>query len=481
MAVFIKEIGADADVVLSFVGSITKRYSKTLGDYLSHGRLNYSSVDQLRIDQASPSYAVVMGINTTNIKRTSRALTAILDFVGAHALPLKNYIFVSADILFNKGGINYSNTNYILVDGPQPVWWHTQFPSLYLSFAPVISIFYQFRTRVMSATLDFVSLKNNIVRRNLTGGPIGLDYSFINTTMLLDRGLSVQSAVLSFTGNQRPRGNKTLTAIQDFIGTSTRTVQGFLFDRVPRFKIDYDSINNISIDGNTLFRGAANGYINEVSHLSFRKILQQTLLAVLDFVSSQSTKVQKTFTASTSPTATLIKSAVKLITATTGPTAVFISRKINLYYVAIAAGLGLTAAQFPTFLKWIQQQLAIRARALNIRSRNKYTTIKVVGPQEMAYKRGTNIEFEATFTDADGTLYDPDVNTVKLQIRKPDLTILTGWSFADNKVMNKVSTGVYRLTYQSTTSDITGTYLVESTGAVGAIVTLDDAKIQVKA
>lgn len=90
------------------------------------------------------------------------------------------------------------------------------------------------------------------------------------------------------------------------------------------------------------------------------------------------------------------------------------------------------------------------------------------------------IQFEATFTDGDGTLYDPDNNTVKIQIRKPDATVVTGFAFSDNKYLTKISTGVYRYDYQTAVTDTTGIWTAEVQGSSGSNVSMDDLKFMLK-
>lgn len=115
--------------------------------------------------------------------------------------------------------------------------------------------------------------------------------------------------------------------------------------------------------------------------------------------------------------------------------------------------------------------------------RNLYNVaIKVVGPEEMAYKRGTNVLFEVTFTDKDGNVFNPDTNTAKLYVKKPDGTYLTGYDPAlGGAAMTQITTGVYQKDVQFARTDPVGRYIVEAEGRVGAKTFLDEAQIQVKA
>jgi hypothetical protein len=163
-----------------------------------------------------------------------------------------------------------------------------------------------------------------------------------------------------------------------------------------------------------------------------------------------------------------------------------------------------------TATRWIQQQLAMRFRSvvMGVRPRRKSAmtmreevdpvlrrrrvapqvrnkrniTLRTVGPQEMVFKAGTSIEFEATFTDADGALYDPVLNTIKLFLKQPDNTYKTGYvPGVSGAAMAKISLGVYRVTWQSSRSDQLGIWTAEAEGTLGGETALDDIKFQLKA
>lgn len=98
------------------------------------------------------------------------------------------------------------------------------------------------------------------------------------------------------------------------------------------------------------------------------------------------------------------------------------------------------------------------------------------------FKAGTAVLVEATFTDKDGNLYDPDANTIKLFAKKPDGTYKAGFdpNVGGGTAMTKMSVGVYQATLQLARTDPTGIWVLETQGSVGSEVSLDDAKIQVR-
>ena len=145
-----------------------------------------------------------------------------------------------------------------------------------------------------------------------------------------------------------------------------------------------------------------------------------------------------------------------------------------------------------TLRQWLQVQLAILEKPILLAIREQpirevpkpqwQANIQVKGPIEMAYKRGTNVLFEATFTDKDGNNYDPDVGTAKLYAKKPDGTYLTGYDPAvGGRLMTQISTGVYQADLQLQRTDLVGQWEIEVEGYVGTKRSLDSLKIQVRA
>lgn len=206
---------------------------------------------------------------------------------------------------------------------------------------------------------------------------------------------------------------------------------------------------------------------------------------------STSMSTTSTATASMGPkTADHIVSTTSTGTATIGPKvaahslSAVTSTSVASFVKNAEHALSVTSTAIATLVavanRFIQAVFRLRNRTTRFTTRNRALRLKVVGPQDMAFKRGTVIEFEATFADADGTLYDPDVNTVLLQVRIPALTVLSGWAYSDAKTFTKISTGVYRITYQSAVTDTVGTWLFEMRGTVGSYTATEDAKIQVK-
>jgi len=106
---------------------------------------------------------------------------------------------------------------------------------------------------------------------------------------------------------------------------------------------------------------------------------------------------------------------------------------------------------------------------------------RIVGPQELAYKAGTAIIIETTFTDSNGGLIDPDVGTAKLYVKNPTGGYVAGFVRAvSGGAMTKISLGVWQYTYQTTVGDAAGGWTFETEGKIGTITSIDDVKIQIK-
>lgn len=101
----------------------------------------------------------------------------------------------------------------------------------------------------------------------------------------------------------------------------------------------------------------------------------------------------------------------------------------------------------------------------------------------MAYKRGTDVMFEATFTDKDGNPYDPDTGTAKLYCKNFVTGIyLAGYDRATGgAVMARTALGVFQKDVQFALTDAAGQYEVEVEGFVGTKRSLDSIKISVRA
>lgn len=208
--------------------------------------------------------------------------------------------------------------------------------------------------------------------------------------------------------------------------------------------------------------------------------------AAISFSGSVARGASKVFAASVSPSGAISRATAKGLAATLS----FGGAQTKLLSRALSGTLSFGGSLSTQLSKFLQQQLLTRVKTIvsAMRLNEPATALrthsiltKVIGPDEMAFKRGTDIEFETTFTDADGVLYDPNTNTVKVQVKKPDGTVYTGWSFADNKYMTRQSTGVYRVILQTAASDPVGTWTVEVQGSVGAYTSMDDFKFSLKA
>lgn len=199
-------------------------------------------------------------------------------------------------------------------------------------------------------------------------------------------------------------------------------------------------------------------------------------------------RVGKSLTTTAPSTATLGRLISKVLATSTAAVA-SIARVVNRFIqqqLALAAKTSLVSGalrRIVAFTASEKSSVVIDARESAVAARPaRYISITTVGPDEMTFKAGTAIQFETTFTDADGALYDPDTGTVKMYVKKPDGTYYTGYAYGvSGVVMTKISTGVYRGTFQTNRTDPTGNWTLEVEGYVGSERSFDDLKFQVRA
>ena len=96
------------------------------------------------------------------------------------------------------------------------------------------------------------------------------------------------------------------------------------------------------------------------------------------------------------------------------------------------------------------------------------------------YKLGTAIDFDVVFTDANGNQYDPDINTVKIRVKKPDGTVYAGWDWTDNKYLTKVAVGDYQVSFQTLATDPVGYWVFEFSGSSGPYTSRSDLKLSLR-
>lgn len=177
------------------------------------------------------------------------------------------------------------------------------------------------------------------------------------------------------------------------------------------------------------------------------------------------------------PTITYTRTISKTFSLNTSPTLSYQRTISKTFTVNISPAVSFTKA----LTRFLKQQLSYLFNFVRITAPGPRVLITATGPDELQFKRGTVIKFHAEFTDKDGTLYDPDTGTVEIQIRKPDGTVYTGWNFSDNKTLTKISTGIYEIDFQTSTSDTVGVYKAEVAGVSGANTSMDDLQFMVKA
>lgn len=345
------------------------------------------------------------------------------------------------------------------------------------------------RLRILTASLGLSGAVAKTAARALSGGltfqgdfagvankafAASLDFATsivrgISKVLTADLGLSGQlaktaqtafTAALSFSGALANKTARTLQGSLSFVGNLTKQAPMGL-------------TAGLSFTGSLARQGGKSLDAVLSTTGAFAKAARRTMTGALSFGGSLDTILfafWKQFTASISFSSGMSKRTSRALSGAVSFGGALLQRfvwlQIQLSTLPRYVTLGHFRQRFPTMLWKSQYNVQIR----------------VVGPQEMAYKRGTNVLFEATFTDKDGVVFDPDAGTAKLYAKKPDGTYMTGLDPATGgRLMTAVAVGVYQADVQFARTDPVGRYTIEAEGKVGTKTFLDDAQIQVKA
>lgn len=221
------------------------------------------------------------------------------------------------------------------------------------------------------------------------------------------------------------------------------------------------------------------GVLSFVGAHTRNKTTAKAVTGALSFVGANTRIKGKSFTAGL----TFVGSVVRKPLKTLGSALTFVGgvgRRVSKAFTAVLTFKG----SYFSNRTWIEQALAIKERLILIFSFEK-RDIKIVvkEPIEVAYKRGTDVLFETTFTDRDGLPIDPDPNTAKLYCKNKRTGVyLTNYDRATGgQTMTKIAVGVYQMDVQFLLTDSVDYYEVECEGYIGPKRSLDSIVISVRA
>lgn len=422
---------------LSFSGSILRKAGKTLS-----GALSFSGV---LIKQARHGLTAALSFSGSIIKQTRRSLSGVLSFIGAVTTTKVSLQALTGALSFSGNLLKRAGKD--LTGG--------------LSFVGAII------KRPGKALSGALSFAGNIVRQSskaLTGT--------LNLSSAFNTGKSLFfSAILTFSGAIAKRANKVLTGVLSFAGAISRSARKSLSGALS-FVGSLSRIPGRIFTGILSFSGALGRRIpvKFTAGLSFTgamvKRAGKALTGGLSFAGAVIRFPLKGFVATISPAGALVKNIVKDSVGSLSFSSIFDSHIIGKFIDVTVKGITNTLAVIVNSLKFI----GILTKTYNI---------LVKAYSDMAFKIGTVAIIEATFTDKDGNLFDPDTGTAKLSVKKPDGTYYSGFLASPNgAVMTKISTGLYQKTFQSAFGDPRGLWTFEVEGYSGPSRTVDDAKIQ---
>lgn len=215
------------------------------------------------------------------------------------------------------------------------------------------------------------------------------------------------------------------------------------------------------------------------------------LAGVVTFGGSIKRQTNKAFAGGIAPIGSISRQTRRFFTASVGFSGALNRLRQKMLSASVGFSGVLTRAIPP--IRWVQVTLRatpklatmfhhlwvmVTARAQSY----KPIDIRVKGVPELAYKRGTSIMFEITFTDSNGALYDPDTGTAKMYVKKPDGTYLSAYDrVTGGKPLTYVSQGLYTGVLTLALTDPIGSYEVEAEGKTGILPTLESIKVSVRA
>ena len=427
---------------VDFVGTLSKQGRKTLNGALSFsgamlkmvprafsGALSFSGA---LTRQALRALTASVGFSGAMSRQTRKAMTASVSFAGA--LPRVTRKALTASVGF--AGTLAAQARKVMVAS--------------LTFAGSLT---KTVPRALSGAVGFSGALAKRTQKALSGA-VGFA-----TTLSMD-GLAIPkflTASVGFSGGLQKATGRTLTAQLSFVGVLGRKAFRSLSASLS-FAGSLQKSARRALSANLGFAGAMS------------KVTVRTLGSSLTFATSMTKRTAKAFTASLSFVGTLVQRLqwiqVQL--------AVLPNIITAAHWAFRSIGVAVTEA-VDVVLRHTQN--AVRHETYH------RIQIAVKGPQEMAYKRGTNVLFEATFTDKDGLNFDPDTGTARIYVKKPDGTYMTGYDPAvgNGAAMTKMSTGVYQKDVQFARTDPVGQYEIEVQGTVGTKTSLDSVKINVRA
>lgn len=277
------------------------------------------------------------------------------------------------------------------------------------------------------------------------------------------------TGTLSFVGAIVKKDFKSFSGVLSFVGS--------LAKRTPKLLSGAVSFAGATIAVATVKQILA-GTLSFVGNVSRSLVQSKALSGTLSFVGGLSRGTRKTITGSLALSGAVTRAATRSMAGALSSTGTLNKRFPHLLVGAVSF-TGLMSSQFVK--TWVEPILKILGRFIGI-SHHQRAKLIVRGP-EVAYKRGTDVLFEVTFTDKTGQVFDPDPGTIKLYCKLLSTGVyLTGYTRAGGGVaMTKTSVGVYEADVQFLITDTVGAYEVEAEGKIGAKNFLDSVKISVRA
>jgi hypothetical protein len=472
---------------LSFSGLTTFRKPMSLS-----GALSFSgAVGRTKV--AFKSFTASVGFTGALSRIPARVMTAGLTFSGAINRQTRHFLTGSVSFvgsLARKAARNLSGnlgfTGATSKRSNKPL-------TANLDFTGAIS---KRTSRVFTAVLTFTGALSRLTRRTFTGG---LTFS----GNLIRRASRAFTASVGFTGAFVKRGTRFMTGTLSFSGAFNGfKIVGLLYTQALSGTLSFaGSLKeraNKNFTGNLGFSGVITKLTKKTlaGGLSFagavhKRTTLRVFTATVSFAGTIKRSARRTFVGGLSFAGNVGKTRNKLMAASLSFSGALstVFAYIQVQLAAIPNILNISHFNFRAIATRVWQDLAPAERYTNIPISNapsNFVTIVVKGPQEVAYKRGTSILFEATFTDKDGVLYDPDVGTAKMYVKNVSVpaapVYLTGYDRATGgKSMTKISTGVYQADWQSLLTDAVAPYEVEVEGFVGVKRSLDSVKVSVRA
>ena len=280
----------------------------------------------------------------------------------------------------------------------------------------------------------------------------------------------------------------------------------------PKLTVTYASTTSQSLSGGVSFTGSMSkvdskvltgglsftgGLARRVAHsltgiLSFSgavtvtKVTAKALSGALSFSGAVSKRTLHELSGGLSFSGTLVHKGLKSLAGSLSFVGTFF-RKLSVSQIMTASlSLGATlSTALERFGDWLSAEMRI-TESIELMTLSSIARVSVKGPDSMAYKRGTDVLFEVTFTDKTGQNFDPDTGTAKLYVKLIDPstglgTYITGYDRATGgKVLTKTAVGVYEGDVQFLLTDTVGQYEVEMEGFLGTKRFLDSVKVAVK-